>query len=1084
MANNGREKKRAKYDIPETQDIDFIDEEDDNPESADPLGGGLPHGGIGKLQPGKVYRLSSGFDPAARSSKSGTIPEFRKVEKMMRPQTFKNGITQQRWTSLTSSSKRGDYIANAIDLSEDDSDPKPSYRGTARLDAKPRAKVVIKGAEKSAKRRETGLQSGFFENEPSRSRQALLVSSNVDNESVSTNGNLRDKFVQSDGRRRHSSHSSSSDDIQEYEEVKRLSPAKQTGQSSTKKAQSISQALTTLENSLEIEKSNIPPTQFTESKKPKDVSTNSKRKNRNHNEAVSGWEYEASTVIWGSYHILDDSKSIGITSKNGRDIDIMWRSFSLAERLSLSNLKQGKLQKIVWADSSHKLQLETALCTGSEATGGKIQIQLCSEKDVTMLIQNLTGMNHLCLVLKKPAGYLDSIFERRLKETEICTEEQLNDRSRLASDLKLAERNAERRNARLSMEQRLSPAREKLSKKLDHGIEAKAEGVKSESLSKVDNRDKANVLDCLVGKLNPTSHNSHLTRSKSGSKPALSASHTNSVFFDHFPEELRYSKIHGLGPRWSKPLIFPKSGKKKSTVEFTDLERLDEGEFLNDNLVSFHLRHLEFRLEQKYPEIAKKIYFFNTFFFASLTNTARSKKRVNYEAVQKWTRSIDIFTYDFVVVPINESAHWYVAIICNLPALNREQDPSESQDIVMSSPTIPNIISLDGTDESPLQNSGYFSRPSNISAKTQSLVGAGSPDETKARESFAEMQLDDELTATKPEDQEVHSTDDHFAPSAFSEAQNLNKPTVLHDTDPQNVTEDRPNGETLIPASPDFPKAEASSDHDLVHDTIRLADPSPVSHTASAKKGKRKSQPPVKRYDPNQPAIIILDSLGLSHFPTVKVLKEYLHEEGKAKRGGMEWEDGQLKGMTAKNIPIQDNFCDCGLFLLGYIEKFLENPREFVVKTLRKEHDVERDWPLLVPSEMRKRMRDLIFKLHNEQHRDNALAADKHRGSRLRKSTSHVAEPTAKKRKNSTETRKAESSPRSNEHLMPGSILPIDISESQPDLAALVDMGNASDRGDHGNADPSNASSGELAKDRSLVILDSQPEVVINLPST
>jgi sentrin-specific protease 7 len=32
--------------------------------------------------------------------------------------------------------------------------------------------------------------------------------------------------------------------------------------------------------------------------------------------------------------------------------------------------------------------------------------------------------------------------------------------------------------------------------------------------------------------------------------------------------------------------------------------------------------------------------------------------------VKNWTRNINIFEKDFVVVPINKNAHWYLAIIC------------------------------------------------------------------------------------------------------------------------------------------------------------------------------------------------------------------------------------------------------------------------------------------------------------------------------------------------------------------------------------------------------------------------------------
>ena len=32
--------------------------------------------------------------------------------------------------------------------------------------------------------------------------------------------------------------------------------------------------------------------------------------------------------------------------------------------------------------------------------------------------------------------------------------------------------------------------------------------------------------------------------------------------------------------------------------------------------------------------------------------------------MKRWTRKVNIFEKDFVVVPINENSHWYLSIIC------------------------------------------------------------------------------------------------------------------------------------------------------------------------------------------------------------------------------------------------------------------------------------------------------------------------------------------------------------------------------------------------------------------------------------
>ena len=43
-------------------------------------------------------------------------------------------------------------------------------------------------------------------------------------------------------------------------------------------------------------------------------------------------------------------------------------------------------------------------------------------------------------------------------------------------------------------------------------------------------------------------------------------------------------------------------------------------------------------------------------------NLSAADKR--YQRVKRWTKKINIFEKDFIVVPINEHSHWFVAVIC------------------------------------------------------------------------------------------------------------------------------------------------------------------------------------------------------------------------------------------------------------------------------------------------------------------------------------------------------------------------------------------------------------------------------------
>ncbi|KAH9203581.1 hypothetical protein DL95DRAFT_321160, partial [Leptodontidium sp. 2 PMI_412] len=157
------------------------------------------------------------------------------------------------------------------------------------------------------------------------------------------------------------------------------------------------------------------------------------------------------------------------------------------------------------------------------------------------------------------------------------------------------------------------------------------------------------------------------------------------------PKRLR---LEGPGnKRWTQSLVYPLRGEKPATVQFEDLGRLDEGAWLNDNLIWFYLRYLQDHLEKSRPDDAKSIYLFDTYFYERLTKNAKEGRGINYEAVHRWVK-VDLFKFNYVIVPINEdNAHWYVAIICNLPAVGEKADLGNTDaDTTSCRPT---IVTLD-----------------------------------------------------------------------------------------------------------------------------------------------------------------------------------------------------------------------------------------------------------------------------------------------------------------------------------------------------------------------------------------------------
>ncbi|RKP13878.1 hypothetical protein BJ684DRAFT_9435, partial [Piptocephalis cylindrospora] len=75
------------------------------------------------------------------------------------------------------------------------------------------------------------------------------------------------------------------------------------------------------------------------------------------------------------------------------------------------------------------------------------------------------------------------------------------------------------------------------------------------------------------------------------------------------------------------------------------------------------------------------------------------------------------------------------------------------------------------------------------------------------------------------------------------------------------------------------------------------------------------------------PFIVIFDSLDGRHPRVFSHLRAYLNEEAHHKLGRAV-DFSRIRGVYAK-VPRQSNFCDCGVFLLHYVERFLANPKKF-----------------------------------------------------------------------------------------------------------------------------------------------------------
>lgn len=446
--------------------------------------------------------------------------------------------------------------------------------------------------------------------------------------------------------------------------------------------------------------------------------------------------------------------------------------------------------------------------------------------------------------------------------------------------------------------------------------------------------------------------------------------------------------MHDIG--WTTSLVYPQVGKKRAIVDARDIERLDEGEYLNDNLISFYLRYLEHDIEQNQPDLTRRIYFQNTFFYEGLTKPVKGKSGINYDGVARWTAKVDIFSYDYIVVPVNENAHWYVAIICNVPKLRRSKPAEEYPKADRFDDDVGQRPALTSKEADTLEKPAAPVEIAEFTTSVSSTAAETSP-LTTAAESLEGLSVEastaEEATYGDGSDHEMRvprSVADNDSAGDWPDCDlNPLPPHIGHET----------NKAALLPlTSSREDMDDGTEDTEMKEAPISASAHGRPSTNSNLKKSKRKSLVG-RRVNINSPIVITLDSLGGDHAATRRNLKDYLLREAEAKLN-LKISIGDIQGCNAANIPEQNNFCDCGLFLLGYIQKFTENPDLFIKSIMRGPDVPKIRWAGTDPPFLRNHIRELIFKLEAEQKLANEQK-QKEKKREKKAGKKHVAETTS-----------------------------------------------------------------------------------------
>uniref|UniRef100_A0ABD2WF25 Ubiquitin-like protease family profile domain-containing protein n=1 Tax=Trichogramma kaykai TaxID=54128 RepID=A0ABD2WF25_9HYME len=102
-------------------------------------------------------------------------------------------------------------------------------------------------------------------------------------------------------------------------------------------------------------------------------------------------------------------------------------------------------------------------------------------------------------------------------------------------------------------------------------------------------------------------------------------------------------------------------------IRVSDYKCLDDGAYLNDVMIDFYLKYFVDKLLS--AENRRRTHVFSSFFYQNIApspneNPGLANSKGRHTKVSKWTKHVNIFEKDFIIIPINLNQHWFVAIVC------------------------------------------------------------------------------------------------------------------------------------------------------------------------------------------------------------------------------------------------------------------------------------------------------------------------------------------------------------------------------------------------------------------------------------
>ena len=255
-----------------------------------------------------------------------------------------------------------------------------------------------------------------------------------------------------------------------------------------------------------------------------------------------------------------------------------------------------------------------------------------------------------------------------------------------------------------------------------------------------------------------------------------------------------------------------------------------------------------------------RVLFFNTFFFKKLTQNGTSKADLGkmYQTYMKrWTKNVNIFEKDFIIVPVNQSAHWFLFIIC-FPGLRKAEYDNLCTELKEASVDMSDVSvevlevehEIDEVDDDDIvcTSGGRASFPSQIGHGTLDVSPVSSKKPELSDETEFLPPLNEEVVPTSPQ-ADLLTTFDATVPTQPSQRQ---KSFTDRKGDEDDKVVATVKGSTTPSASNSRPTpADDASDTDIVDTTPNKALPSFETLKSTGKKRARDDSKAPRSVDAN-----------------------------------------------------------------------------------------------------------------------------------------------------------------------------------------------------------------------------------------